>query len=209
MINQLTIDNNIAQKISESDSFTIERYQQFVKRFRKEDKSILDFGCNTGRGGEVIKKFNSELYLYGADIVEERLLKANDQIYYKKINLLTNKIEDIIKKLDIVVSGEVVEHIEFKLLIDYLQSFKKLLNPNGLLIITTPNPDSFLVRIGRNGVLNDPSHINIMGVHFLKSILIKIGFKKITIKGSGKMTRYIGENFPINFYGSYLVIAEV
>jgi hypothetical protein len=43
----------------------------------------------------------------------------------------------------------------------------------------------------------------------LKQQLEKIGFVNIQILGSGKMSRLMGEQFPIlAFYGSYLAIAD-
>jgi 2-polyprenyl-3-methyl-5-hydroxy-6-metoxy-1,4-benzoquinol methylase len=197
------------KKISEVDLFTKERYQQFVNYFRLQDKYVLDFGCNTGRGGEILKSLLPNIFLIGADIIADRLLKLKDTIYDVKINLLHEKIEDKIKQLDVIVYGEVVEHIELSMLIDYFVTFKNLLNPNGLLILTTPNSNSFLVRLGRDGVLKGPSHINVMDAPFLKNLLLKIGFKNVRIKGSGKMTRYIGDHFPLSFYGSYLVVASI
>ena len=42
---------NTLQQSSEIDPFTIERYNQFFKHLPKTTKTLLDVGCNTGRGG--------------------------------------------------------------------------------------------------------------------------------------------------------------
>jgi hypothetical protein len=43
----------------------------------------------------------------------------------------------------------------------------------------------------------------------LKKELETIGFTNVKILGSGKVSRIVGEKFPIfNVYGSYLVIAD-
>jgi hypothetical protein len=42
--------------------------------------------------------------------------------------------------------------------------------------MTTPNPDVFLVKVGRKSVLHEPSHVNIMDRNFLYKILKKTGF---------------------------------
>lgn len=203
------IEINKQQIISESDTFTPLRYRLFLKYLYPSHKTLLDFGCNTGRGGVVLKSFRSDLILTGADIVSERLESIPTNIYYEIVDLSLSPFSDIISNFDAIVSGEVVEHIPFTDLINYLRLFYDRLNTDGLLLLTTPNPDSFLVKLGRDSVLTDSAHINIMSRDFLQTILEKIGFKNIIIKGCGKATKYFGDNFPIfNIYGSYLVIAH-
>ncbi len=203
------IENNKRQIISESDSYTIRRYQSFLKYFYLNHKVILDFGCNTGRGGVALKSLRPDLVLIGADIIKERLTRIPLEIYDKIIDLSCASLSESIDNFDAIVSGEVVEHIPFIELTNYLKTFYNTLNSEGVLLITTPNPNSILVKIGRNGVFKDPSHINIMSSNFLKTLLQKIGFRNVIVKGSGKATKYLGENFPIlNFYGSYLIIAS-
>lgn len=80
---------------------------------------------------------------------------------------------------------------------------------NGRIILTTPNPDSLLVKLGRNSVLKDPSHLSIMNKRDLTSRLVSCGFTNVTIKGSGKATRIFGQNFFVfPVYGSYLIMAD-
>ena len=68
---------NIKQKQSESDPFTKERYRQFYSFFPKQTIKVLDVGCNTGRGGELLKELDKHLILSGLDIVQERLDKLD------------------------------------------------------------------------------------------------------------------------------------
>jgi methylase of polypeptide subunit release factors len=75
------ISLNSEQTISETDTFTEERYLLFSRHIGQSRKKILDFGCNTGRGGVILKKENSDIYLIGADIVQERLQKVPSDIY--------------------------------------------------------------------------------------------------------------------------------
>ena len=66
-------DLNIEQVGSESDPFTLERYRHFSQHFPKSVKNVLDVGCNTGRGGRVLKQLNPNLFLAGLDCVQSRL----------------------------------------------------------------------------------------------------------------------------------------
>lgn len=52
---------NAEQTHSEKDPFTHYRYRQFYRHFSKraygcDTKTIIDIGCNTGGGGEILKK---------------------------------------------------------------------------------------------------------------------------------------------------------
>jgi 2-polyprenyl-3-methyl-5-hydroxy-6-metoxy-1,4-benzoquinol methylase len=130
-------------------------------------------------------------------------------IYEQVINLSKTNIEEYTNNVDAIIAGEVVEHIPFDEFINQIKSFIKILNEGGRILLTTPNPNSFLVRLGHKSVLKDPSHVNIMDKHFLKSLLLKLGLNNIKIYGSGKATRIFGERFPLfGVYGSYLIIAE-
>lgn len=203
------IELNKNQLISETDSFSLERYALFNNYFYEGVRTVLDYGCNVGRGGVKLKSLNPNLQLFGADIISERLNKIPPNIYSTIIDLNISKISNIISDIDAIVSGEVVEHIPIRSLMDILQEFYDILNPNGILLLTTPNPNSFLVRLGRDSVLKDPSHVNIMDCQFLKTLVQKIGFSEIEILGSGKATKYFGQNFPLfGVYGSYMLVAK-
>jgi hypothetical protein len=52
------IEANRSQEVSESDSFTADRYRQFYRHLPVHAKTVLDVGCNTGRGGAVLKTCN-------------------------------------------------------------------------------------------------------------------------------------------------------
>ncbi|MFZ4796161.1 MAG: class I SAM-dependent methyltransferase [Bacteroidia bacterium] len=208
-MNKLNIETNKNQTSSEKDPYTLIRYEMFYRHFKTNYIKVLDFGCNTGRGGDLLKKLNPQLIIIGADIIPDRLEQLSKESYYRSINLNDYKITDYISNVDVIVSGEVIEHIEITQLVINLSEFYKILSDDGKLLLTTPNPDSILVKLGRNRVLKDPSHINIMKHEFIVTLLKKIGFSRIRVKGSGKAIKYFGLNFPIlNIYGSYLIVAQ-
>ena len=60
-------ENNLNQTWSEDDPFTLNRYLQFSK-FIKDGNYVLDIGCNTVRGGGVLKNIFPNLKLYGIDL---------------------------------------------------------------------------------------------------------------------------------------------
>ena len=46
---------NQEQEISETDPLTERSCQQFVRYFSRYTRDVLDVGCNTGRGGAIMK----------------------------------------------------------------------------------------------------------------------------------------------------------
>lgn len=200
-------ENNLNQNWSEDDSFTLDRYLQFSKHI-KEGNYVLDIGCNTGRGGEVLKNIFSKLKLFGVDLIKERIDKIPNGIYQELFNesIVTTNCRG--NRFDVIVGGEIIEHIPEFLFKDMLFNCNSMLNENGIMIFTTPNPNSLLVKLGRTKVFDDPSHVNILTISKIKQILNSCNFKIMKIEGSGKTSRYIGFSFPINLYGSYLIIIQ-
>jgi 2-polyprenyl-3-methyl-5-hydroxy-6-metoxy-1,4-benzoquinol methylase len=197
-------DENKSQTISETDTFTKERYQQFLQYFTPH-LTVLDIGCNNGRGGTEIKKNYPSTELYGIELIAERIEKIPPGIYNKVFNESITEWQAGDQKFDRIIAGEVIEHIPENEFLKMLLKCKGLLKDNGLMLLTTPNPHSLLVKLGRDTVFNDPSHVNIMSVEKFKTCVTNAGLKVIKILGSGKATRYIGSKVPLMpLYGSYL-----
>ena len=161
---------NLKQVWSEVDSFTTDRYLHFSK-YIKDRNSVLDIGCNTGRGGEVLKKIFPNLKLYGIDLIKERIDKISTGVYHELFNesIITSNCKGY--KFDFIVAGEVIEHIQESLFKDMLYNCNCMLNDNGYMVFTTPNPNSLLVKLGRTKVFDDPSHVNILSISKIKRIL--------------------------------------
>lgn len=202
-------DLNKHQVTAEVDNFTIQRYAQFYKHFDAQDVQVLDIGCNTGRGGQVLKTANPRLRITGLDVVGERLDKIPKGLYDRLILNSADSIDAPDNTYDDIVAGEVIEHIDPADVQGVLKELKRVLKPGCHLLLTTPNPRAILVRLGRDQVLKDPTHICIMRPAELKQRLLDAGFENIRIKGSGKMSNYFPDSFPIlSVFGSYLAIAQ-
>ena len=202
---------NEEQTVSERDSFTMRRYKQFAKYLKESGqyKIILDVGCNTGRGGNVLIENFPQSELIGLDIVPERLAKVPKGVFVRLIcgTSTDRHFED--NSISAIVGGEFIEHLESNDVDISLRLFYKYLMPGGLLLLTTPNPQAYLEKLGRTSVFSDPSHFCIMSIQDLTNRLKQSGFKKIIVKGSGKASIYLPDWFPlINVFGSYLIMAK-
>ena len=199
---------NAQQEISEKDPFTPERYRQFYRFLPVNAKTVLDIGCNTGRGGQVLKKLNQELEIFGLDCVKDRLNKLPDEAYEQGIYGLSTNIPCDECKFDVVVAGEFIEHISPLDVDKTLAEIFRVLKIGGRFLLTTPNPLDLKKRIRGESVLGG-AHIS---QHFHDALRLKlrmIGYSRIKVYGSGKVTRYLGYHFPyLHIYGSYLMIGD-
>ena len=103
-----------------------------------KDKVVLDIACGEGYGSNLMS--NKASFIYGVDIDTMCVNKA--KIKYQKSNIKffegnTSKIPLINNSIDVIVSFETIEHHEFH--VEMMLEFKRVLKPNGLLIISTPD----------------------------------------------------------------------
>jgi cyclopropane fatty-acyl-phospholipid synthase-like methyltransferase len=192
-------------KVNWIDPFTEKRYRHFAL-FLKPGMRVLDIGCHTGRGGAIFRNIFPDIDLTGIELSADAIKLIPQGIYNAIHNISINQFNPAGKKYDLIVAGEVIEHIPEKEYEQMLEHCKSLLTENGKILFTTPNPDFVLVRLGRDAVLKDSTHVNIMSVKKFKQGIQKAGLKIDKIYGSGKSSNYLGHNFPINLYGSYFAV---
>jgi len=196
------------ERSGEKDPFTPDRYRQFARHFPTQTTTVLDVGCSTGRGGRVLKELNHELQMVGLDCLESRLSKLPADAYDRTICSYTTNIDADDASLDVVVAGEFIEHIYPDEVLQTLREFYRVLKPGGRVLLTTPNPNYLKLKVTGGSVLGG-AHVSEHYPEDLKKELDGIGFVNIKIMGSGKVSRIIGEKFPLlSVYGSYLTIAD-
>ena len=199
---------NIQQVSSENDPFTEDRYRQFYKFFPRNAQNVLDVGCNTGRGGLILKELDAELVILGLDIVKNRLNQLPKNIYYQGIYGLSTKIPCVDCTFDVVVAGEFIEHL-YPIDVDQtLAEIFRVLKVGGRFLLTTPNPKDIKRKMRKQSVLGG-SHVS---QHFHDTLKIKlrlVGFSRVRVFGSGKVTWYLGYRVPfLSLYGSYLAMGD-
>lgn len=203
------VEANRGQAVSETDSFTPDRYRQFYAHFQVGAKSVLDVGCNTGRGGQVLKQCDASLDLAGLDCVPERLAVLDKNVYRQVFCGFSTNIPVGDARFDVVVGGEFIEHVPPIQIDGTLAEFFRVLRLRGRLLLTTPNPNYLKNRIKNLSVLLGESHVSQHYPDCLAFRLRLIGFSSIRIFGSGRVSSYLGQRFPfLSVYGSYLIRAE-
>lgn len=199
---------NLEQKFSESDPFTEERYRQFHGFFPKGAQRILDVGCNTGRGGRLLKQLDQRLNLSGLDIVKERLDKLPQEVYQNNILGSCTAIPASDETFDVIVAGEFIEHLYAADVNQTLFEMFRTLKIGGRVMLTTPNPGD-LKRKSRGTSILGGAHVSQHHHDALRLQMRMAGFSNVQVFGSGKVTRYLGSRFPmLGLYGSYLIMGD-
>jgi 2-polyprenyl-3-methyl-5-hydroxy-6-metoxy-1,4-benzoquinol methylase len=106
------------------------------------NKTVLDFGCGTGYGSSILA--SKARAVVGVDIDESALEWARETHRKPTLEFCSNS--DFGASLprqyfDLITCFEMIEHVigdHQQLIID---SFVKVLKPDGVLLISTPNPD--------------------------------------------------------------------
>ena len=153
MKKQKTADH--AAKIYRSGVIPYEPKSEQI-RFKKmtsmvgSNNKVLDLGCYDGTLGEILINNNNEVFgIEGSKDVAEIARQKGITV---KIQDLEDSFGFKANFFDVIVAGEVIEHI---LDTDYfIEHVKRVLKPNGFLVLSTPNVASFgrrfLLLFGKN-----------------------------------------------------------
>ncbi len=138
-------------------------YKRWIKYFRKALPSahtFLDIGCGEGY---FCRHASKDFHTIGIDISQETLILAKEhtpQTLFMAASA-TGKIPRKDNSVDIVVSGDVLEHLVQPALL--LKEIHRMLKPSGLSLLSTPNPDSLGLKLKKEkGVgYSGKTHISI------------------------------------------------
>jgi SAM-dependent methyltransferase len=106
-------------------------------------RAVLDAGCGAGYGAAALAAAGA-LSVLGVDIAPDAVAYA--QQHYQRAGLTyavadIAKIDVLAERFDLIVSFEVIEHLESPALL--VEAAARLLNPDGLFVVSTPNPATY------------------------------------------------------------------
>ncbi|QQG40389.1 MAG: class I SAM-dependent methyltransferase [Candidatus Levyibacteriota bacterium] len=156
----------------------------------KDSVKLLDIGCYDGYLASLLKDCLRNCEAYGIDIAKKTIVLARQKGIIAKICDIEKGIDFESNFFDYVFAGEIIEHLydtDF-----FLREIKRILKPDGTLIITTPNFVSFGRRLyylfGKGAFMeqsfslpkNAAGHIRYFTFETLKELLQLHKFEQIT-----------------------------
>jgi len=150
-----------------------------------KNKKVLDIGCWTGQFEKVASKYTGEIIGIDPGIKAiEIAKKLVPNVKFMVGNALNLKFKN--HSFDTVTMMDVIEHIPKGTETKCLKEIRRVLKPNGHLIISTPNAHIL-------SILLDPAYFLIGHRHYsyetLNTLLVKSGFKVIKHKKIGGIVR--------------------
>ena len=150
--------NSLLEGEVAGDSFTKKRYLQFFSHF-KDFKKILDIGCGNGQGGVILKNLDPSLQMDGVETVDKFIREIPNNTYNNIYNLEEIKLKVSDYSYDIIIAGEFIEHLYEDDFQKALIEFFRIIKIGGRLIMTSPNPDYFKLKLNNRSVLSR-SHLS-------------------------------------------------
>ena len=104
-------------------------------------KRVLDVACGEGYGSRLLKDWGA-VTVDGVDISESAIFHARENFKDEDIHFHCSSVENLSevcgdKQYDLIISLETIEHLHNPE--NFLVDLKKLLTPNGCLILSCPN----------------------------------------------------------------------
>lgn len=147
--------------IPDSDGLEIEA--EHMHRYKAissciKNMNILDAGCGTGYGSFLMSQYAKNVT--GIDISSETVQWCNDhytaQQNLKFIQGSLNSLPFDDSVFDCIVIFEVIEHVEKVIQDQFILEAKRILKPNGVLVMSTPNKSIYTDKSG----YHNPYHIS-------------------------------------------------
>jgi SAM-dependent methyltransferase len=132
------------EEIPHSRESSIRFFENYVEKYRDKlkGKTIYDLSAGSGYVAHLFEKAGAEVRLFDLFLDQNKFAKASCQ----KINLQEKfPITDSI--VDVAICGETIEHFPNQYF--FFSEASRIIKPNGILILTTPNSSSLRSRFSQ------------------------------------------------------------
>lgn len=162
-------------------------FKKMLQPYVREGGRILDIGCATGTALEALRDWNvPEANLSGIDISAYAIQTA--RAYLPRSTFIQASIEtaSLDSSYDLILLLDVLEHMQNPAAV--FQQASAALAPHGRLVITTPDPESWLCRIfgARWSEFRYGEHLCFLSRSWFESEAKKGGLRLVQITHHGK-----------------------
>lgn len=178
------------------------RIRQILRNITfKPSDVVCEFGCGLGH---ILMAISSQIrHGTGIDVSEYATSRATTSaqnagltnIDFKSIDIKSlGSIDEYKKQFDKVLMMDISEHLYDDTLLEFLQSARSVLKPDGRLLLHTPNANYYLERMkARNFIVKQfESHIAVRNYRQHIPILEKAGFSNIEVLYLPHYNRVLG-----------------
>jgi len=148
-----------------------------MQKYARQGDSIIDVGCGGGDFLALAKQFGDPSWqLFGVDFSDEALAR----LHARGLEGVKGRFEDMRwsgPPVGVIVMNQLIEHVEDPAAA-VLKAFN-ILRPGGVLILETPNLDSWDARLFSKrywGGWHAPRHWNLFNSETLSRCVLKVGF---------------------------------
>jgi SAM-dependent methyltransferase len=191
-----------------------ERFRIYLPILKEADiaSDIVDLGCGRGEWLEILKEEGMEargveINRVAIDSCRRRGLEVVDE------EALTHLLSLAPNSLNAVTCFQLIEHLDFEVLIKLVDQILAVLRPGGLIIMETPDPENILV--SSHNFYLDPSHRHPLPSELMQFLLESRGVSRVEVMRLNPLTAHkiegdgeLIERFNHYFYGpmDYAVI---
>lgn len=159
---------------AESGAYHLTWAMRNFLKFSMPKGKLLDIGCSTGAFMQSAKNMGWKVegveISYKAAAMAKKL--TNSKVFIGKVEEFQSD-----EKFDAITAWEVLEHVEDPL--EFIESCQKLLKPNGILALSTPNWNSPWVKKSNKDEHWPPFHLTFWNRFTIKTLFDKSNLKVI------------------------------
>jgi 2-polyprenyl-3-methyl-5-hydroxy-6-metoxy-1,4-benzoquinol methylase len=160
------------------------KVMKWLNDAQRKISTFLDVGCGEGWFLQLLHSRGLQKeHLWGVELDRSVVIRLQKEGFQAR----QGQIEDIPdlpnNYFDLIVSLQVIEHVAYPPAV--LQRLAQLLTPGGVLILETPNLDSWDFRLFRSGYWGGyhfPRHWNFFTPESLSRMLLPLGFEVVRIR---------------------------
>lgn len=160
-----------------------ERVAIYIPRFKEArigvaEMPIIDVGCGRGEWLDVLR--DNRLLAYGVDGNSLMIAKCREKgLVVEEQDGLEHLRSLPAASVGAITAFHFIEHLPFEVLLSFIDEVLRVLKPNGLVLLETPNPDN--LSVGANTFYLDPTHQRPIPNALLKFLMQSRGFSAIEV----------------------------